>query len=94
MSKRQGVEWFIATLRAAHLLTGCLVAHPSKTTPVILPLRFAHPVKIRSSATTPVTDLVHLVGQPLFDVGAQVGMGRINSMKASPRTISGLRAAK
>jgi hypothetical protein len=25
----------------------------------ILPLRFAHPVKIRSSATTPVTDLVH-----------------------------------
>jgi hypothetical protein len=26
---------------------------------VFFPLRFAHPVKIRSSATTPVTDLVH-----------------------------------
>ena len=35
---------FIATLRAARLLTGCFVAHP---------------VKIRSSAATPVTDLVH-----------------------------------
>jgi hypothetical protein len=50
---------FIATLRAARLLTGCFVAHRSKTTAGILPLRFAHPVKIRSSATTPVTDLVH-----------------------------------
>ena len=27
----------------------------------ILPLRFAHPAKIRGSATTPVTDLVHQV---------------------------------
>jgi hypothetical protein len=35
---------FIATLRAARLLAGCFVAHPAK---------------IRSSATTPVTDLVH-----------------------------------
>jgi hypothetical protein len=34
-------------------------AHRSKTTAGILPLRFAHPAKIRSSATTPVTDLVH-----------------------------------
>jgi hypothetical protein len=50
---------FIATLRAARLLTGCFVAHRSKTTAGILPLRFAHPAKIRSSATTPVTDLVH-----------------------------------
>jgi hypothetical protein len=40
-------------------LTGCFVAHRSKTTAGILPLRFAHPAKIRSSATTPVTDLVH-----------------------------------
>src|ERR1700730_6406744 len=43
---------FIATLWAARLLTGCFVAHRSKTTAGILPLRFAHPVKIRSSATT------------------------------------------
>ena len=50
---------FIATLRAARLLAGCFVAHRSKTTAGILPLRFAHPVKIRSSAATPVTDLVH-----------------------------------
>ena len=56
---------FIATLRAARLLSGCFVAHPSKTTAGILPLNaspartFAHPAKIRSSATTPVTDLVH-----------------------------------
>src|SRR5258707_11775534 len=50
---------FIATLRAARLLAGCFVAHRSKTTAGILPLRFAHPAKIRSSATTPVTDLVH-----------------------------------
>jgi hypothetical protein len=35
---------FIANLRAARLLAGCFVAHPAK---------------IRSSATTPVTDLVH-----------------------------------
>ena len=35
---------FIATLRAARLLAGCFVAHPAK---------------IRGSATTPVTDLVH-----------------------------------
>jgi hypothetical protein len=38
-------------------LAGCFVAHRSKTTAGILPLRFAHPAKIRSSATTPVTDL-------------------------------------
>jgi hypothetical protein len=50
---------FIATLRAARLLPGRFVAHRSKTTAGILLLRFAHPVKIRSSATTPVTDLVH-----------------------------------
>jgi hypothetical protein len=50
---------FIATLWAARLLVGCFVAHRSKTTAGILPLRFAHPAKIRSSATTPVTDLVH-----------------------------------
>ena len=50
---------FIATLRAARLLAGCFVAHRSNTTEGILPLRFAHPAKIRSSATTPVTDLVH-----------------------------------
>jgi hypothetical protein len=50
---------FIATLRAARLLAGCFVAHREKTTAGILPLRFAHPAKIRSSATTPVTDLVH-----------------------------------
>ena len=56
---------FIATLRAARLLAGCFVAHRSKTTAGILPLNaspartFAHPAKIRSSATTPVTDLVH-----------------------------------
>jgi hypothetical protein len=36
-----------------------VVAHRSKTTAGILPLRFAHPTKIRCSATTPVTDLVH-----------------------------------
>ena len=56
---------FIATLRAARLLAGCFVAHRSKTKAGILPLNaspartFAHPAKIRSSATTPVTDLVH-----------------------------------
>jgi hypothetical protein len=50
---------FIATLRAARLLTGCFVAHRSKTTVGILPLRFAHPVKIPSSVTTPVTDSMH-----------------------------------
>jgi hypothetical protein len=50
---------FIATLWAARLLAGCFVAHRSKTTAGILPLRFAHPAKIRGSATTPVTDLVH-----------------------------------
>jgi hypothetical protein len=55
----------IATLRAARLLAGCFVAHRSKTTAGILPLRFAHPTKIRSSATTPATDLVH---QPDFTV--------------------------
>ena len=58
---------FIATLRAARLLTGCFVAHRSKTTAGILPLRFAHPVKIRSSATTPVTDLVHSVCE-MFEI--------------------------
>jgi len=31
-------------------LAGCFVAHRSKTTAGILPLRFAHPAKIRSSA--------------------------------------------
>jgi hypothetical protein len=40
-------------------LAGCFVAHRSKTTAGILPLCFAHPAKIGSSATTPVTDLVH-----------------------------------
>jgi hypothetical protein len=50
---------FIITLWAARLLAGCFVAHRSKTTARILPLRFAHPAKIRGSATTPVTDLVH-----------------------------------
>ena len=50
---------FIATLRAARLLAGCFVAHREKTTAGILPLRFADPAKIRCSATTPVTDLVH-----------------------------------
>ena len=50
---------FIATLRVARLLAGCFVAHRSKTTAGILPLRFAHPAKIRSSAAIPVTDLVH-----------------------------------
>src|ERR1700732_5017555 len=60
---------FIATLRAARLLAGCFVAHRSKTTAGILPLKaspartFAHPAKIRSSATTPVTDLVHWLGK-------------------------------
>ena len=49
---------FIATLRAARLLTGCFVAHRSKTTAGILPHRLAHPIEILSSATTPVTDLV------------------------------------
>ena len=49
----------IATLRAARLLPGCLVADRSKTTAGILPLRFAHSAKIHSSATTPVTDLLH-----------------------------------
>src|ERR1700741_4465211 len=50
---------FIATLRAARLLAGCFVAHRSKTTAGILPLRFAHPAKIRGGAAIPVTDLVH-----------------------------------
>jgi hypothetical protein len=50
---------FIATLRAARLLASCFVAHRSKTTAGILPLRFAHLAKIRGSATIPVTDLVH-----------------------------------
>ncbi len=50
---------FIAILWAARLLAGCFVAHRSKTTAGILPLHFAHPAKIRGSATTPVTDLVH-----------------------------------
>ena len=38
---------FIATLRAARLSAGCFVAHRSKTTAGILPLRFAHPAEIR-----------------------------------------------
>src|SRR5215831_17456600 len=50
---------FIATLRAARLSTGCFVAHRSKTTAGILPLRFAHPAEIRGGAAIPVTDLVH-----------------------------------
>src|SRR6516225_7967981 len=58
---------FIATLRAARLLTGCFVAHRSKTTAGILPLRFAHPAKIRSSAAKPVTDLVHQSSEPIRD---------------------------
>jgi hypothetical protein len=55
----------VATLRAARLLAGCFVAHRPKTTAGILPLNaspartFAHPAKIRGSATAPVTDLVH-----------------------------------
>jgi hypothetical protein len=60
---------FIATLRAARLLPGCFVAHRSKTTAGILPLRFTHPAKIRCSATTPATDLVHqrsMEGKNLF----------------------------
>jgi hypothetical protein len=36
-----------------------LIEDPLKSDSGILPLRFAHPVKIRSSAATPVTDLVH-----------------------------------
>jgi len=52
----------IATLWAARLLAGRFVAHRSKTTAGILPLRFAHPAKMRGSATTPVTDLVHEYG--------------------------------
>jgi hypothetical protein len=48
---------FIATLWAARLLAGCFVAHRSKTTAGILPLRFAHPAKIRSSATTGALEL-------------------------------------
>jgi hypothetical protein len=47
------------THRPALLLPGCFVAHRLKTTAGIRPLRFAHPAKFRSSATTPVTDLVH-----------------------------------
>ena len=48
MTEEQGSRRpiFIATLRAARLLPGCFVAHRSKTTAGILPLRFAHPVKI------------------------------------------------
>src|SRR6516165_1494354 len=38
---------FIATLRAARLSAGCFVAHRSKTTAGILPLRFAHPAETR-----------------------------------------------
>src|ERR1700757_3323820 len=41
---------FIATLRAARLSAGCFVAHRSKTTAGILPLRFAHPAEIRGGA--------------------------------------------
>src|SRR5262245_31562791 len=41
---------FLDLFRAARLLAGCFVAHRSKTTAGILPLRFAHPAKIRSSA--------------------------------------------
>ena len=57
--KRSRRPIFIATLRAARLLAGCFVAHRSKTTAGILPLRFAHPAKIRGGAAIPVTDLVH-----------------------------------
>ena len=65
---------FIATLRAARLLAGCFVAHREKTTAGILPLCFAHPAKIRSSATTPVSDLV-LVSLNL-EVGPAARAGR------------------
>ena len=50
---------FIATLRAARLSAGCFVAHRSKTTAGMLPLRFAHPAEIRGGAPIPATDLVH-----------------------------------
>jgi hypothetical protein len=50
---------FIATLRAAHLSAGCFVAHRSKTSAGILPLRFAHPAEIRGGAAIPITDLVN-----------------------------------
>src|ERR1700758_4519413 len=48
---------FIATLRAGRILAGCFGAHRSKTTVGILPLRFAHPAKIRASAAIPATDI-------------------------------------
>jgi hypothetical protein len=56
---------FIATLRATRLLAGCFVAHRLKTTAGILPLRSAHPAKIRISASPaqtaaiPASDLVY-----------------------------------
>jgi hypothetical protein len=50
---------FIATLRAARLSAGCFVAHRSKTTAGIVPLRFAHPAEIRGGAAIPATELVH-----------------------------------
>src|SRR5260370_19044142 len=49
---------FIATLRATRILSGCFVAHRPNTTAGILPLRFAHPATIRSSAAIPVPELV------------------------------------
>ena len=41
---------FIATLRAARLSAGCSVAHRSKTTAGIVPLRFAHPAEKYAAA--------------------------------------------
>src|SRR5438128_12692446 len=51
------------TRRAAWILAGCFVAGRSKTTAGILPPRAAHPAKIRRSAATRASDLVHWSGQ-------------------------------
>jgi hypothetical protein len=58
---------FHRNLRATRLLAGCFVAHRSKTTAGILPLRFAHPAKIRGGAAIPANGLGalgHGQGQP------------------------------
>src|SRR6516165_10905912 len=68
---------FIATLRAARLSAGCFVAHRSKTTAGILPLRFAHPAEIRGGAATPATDLVHWACCALVDLASLDGPGEI-----------------
>jgi hypothetical protein len=53
------------TRRAARILAGCFVTRRSKTTAGILPptaspaRTAAHPAKIRSSAATRASDLVH-----------------------------------